>query len=164
MAKRPTAPKRPHKEHFSVGDASKLSGVTVTMIDYVEKLESLMPSGPKTRCKGVEREYSFADVVMLRALRRMLDAGLSVKKLKSALAELNVRRTLTPDALPADLLLTDGKEVYFKHSKDVLEQINNRQFAFAFVIEMSRLRREVTKQLDIKREGGKHYYRMRESA
>lgn len=164
MPKQARAPKPPLKEHFSVGDASKLSGVTVTMIDYVEKLECLMPTGPKTRCKGVEREYSFADVVMLRALRRMLDAGLSVKKLKSALAELNVRRTLTPDALPADLLLTDGIELYFKRTEDVLEQITNRQLTFAFVIEMSRVRRDVMKQLDIKRVDGKYQYRVKESA
>ena len=139
------------KETFSVAEASKLSGLTVTMIDYVERLESLMPSGPKARCKGMDRYYSFADVVMLRALRRMLDAGLSVKKLKSALAELDVRRTITPDDLPAALLLTDGKDIYFKRAKDVLEQLSSGQLTFAFVIEMSRLRREVTQQLVVVR-------------
>ena len=163
MPRRPPPPAT-LKEHFSVAEASKLSGLTVTMIDYVERLESLMPAGPEGRRKGMDRYYSFADVVMLRALSRMLDAGLSVKKLKSALAELDVRHTLTPDELPADLLLTDGVEVYFKRTKDVLEQLHSRQLTFAFVIEMSRLRHEVTKQLVVVRSkvGGKKFkYRVR---
>jgi DNA-binding transcriptional MerR regulator len=150
------------KDWFTIREAASLSGLTVTMIDYLAREDLLDPAGPKKRQRGRDRRYSFSDVVMLRAFQRMLQAKLSVKRLKSALAELDrVRRTITPDVLPADLLVTDGRDVYFKRTADVLEEITSGQLTFAFVVEMNQIRQEVKKQLVIKSEGKVYRYRLR---
>lgn len=148
------------KDWFTIQEAGRLSGLTITMIDYLAREELLRPDMPgKLHGRGRDRRYAFSDVVLLRAIQRMLAAGLSVKRLKSALAVLD--REITPDVLPADLLVTDGKDVYFKRTADVLEQITSGQFTFAFVVEMNQIRQEVKKQLVIKTEGKGYRYRLR---
>lgn len=148
------------KDWFTIQEACRLSGLTITMIDYLAREELLRPDMPRQlQGRGRDRRYAFSDVVLLRAIQRMLDAGLSVKRLKSALAVLD--REITPDVLPADLLVTDGKDVYFKRTADVLEQITSGQFTFAFVVEMNQIRQEVKKQLVIKTEGKGYRYRLR---
>jgi hypothetical protein len=81
---------------------------------------------------------------MLRAIAKLLKNGVSVSRLKVALAALREHhREITPTSLPAALLVTDGHEVYLRRSRDALEGLNRGQFAFAFIVELAVIQREV---------------------
>src|SRR4051812_26805467 len=104
--------KKIHKT-FGAREAAKLSQLSNAMVDYLCRTGVLIPTARAPRGRGIPRLYSFGDVVMLRALSRFLQAGLSVSKLKKALRGLRKRHSeIRPDALPASLLVTDGTRVF----------------------------------------------------
>lgn len=156
----------PLKEWFTAAEAARLSDLSRTMVDYLDRIEVIKPLGPHNRCRGRSRRYAFADVVLLKAVKRMLDAGLSVKRLKQAFSELaDKRHEITPEDLPGTHLVTDGVTVYFCHGRDILEDIANGQLAFRFVLEMAGVRKEVVDQLEVELVQGRtqrFQYRLRD--
>ncbi|WP_417320956.1 MerR family transcriptional regulator [Emcibacter sp.] len=130
---------------YTVDDAAKLSGLSKTMVNYLCRHELLEPTASKRPGRGRARQYTFGDIVILRALCRLLDAGVSVARLKTALK--NIKKyhpKITPNSLPAKYIVTDGKEVFFRHTQESLELLDsNGQMAFAFVIELGILQNEI---------------------
>ncbi len=129
---------------FKVGVAAKLAELTVSMVHYLCRTEILIPTERGSRGRGRHRLYSFGDVVILRAIAKLLKNGVSVSRLKAALVTLrSFHSDITPNSLPGALLCTDGKYVYFKKNRDVLEDLNRGQFAFAFIIELASIQKEI---------------------
>jgi hypothetical protein len=129
---------------FEISDAAALSGLTRAMVDYLCREDVLVPSTPGRRGRGRPRKYSFGDVVMLRAIARLLQAGISVRRLKKALRALRRHyRGLTREVFPTKYLVTDGHRV-FLHDKDALLDLDgSRQSSFLFVLELGEPYREV---------------------
>jgi len=116
------------------------------MVDYLCRQDVLIPSRPRFRKRGRPRRYTFGDVVVLRVLGRLLDAGVSVKRLKSSLKSLRkYHEEITATSLPAEYLATDGRNVYLWKNSATLEMLDDAgQMNFAFVIELTRVQAEVS--------------------
>lgn len=96
----------------------------------------------------MRRSFTFGDVVILRALARLLDAGISVLRLKKSLKALRKRHPeITPTSLPGAMLVTNGHDVFLREGNDVIEDLNNGQLAFAFVLKLKRLRDETLAEM-----------------
>ena len=113
-----------------------------TMLDYLVRTNLLVPSSSRgKRTKGKKREYSFGDIVILRALKSLLDNGISVSRVSKALHKLGKKhKELKPKDIPGQIkyLVTDGEEVFFKNKKQVLENLSkNGQMAFSFVLDLT---------------------------
>jgi DNA-binding transcriptional MerR regulator len=92
--------------------------------------------------------YSFSDVVILRVIKKLLDNGVSVAGMRSAFAGLRRRHPeFSSTSLPGALLVTDGRRVFLKRSRDVLEELTSGQLAFAFVVELGAVRRYLTARI-----------------
>jgi DNA-binding transcriptional MerR regulator len=114
------------------------------MIDYLGREELVLPTGSTTRVRGRRRSFSFGDVVTLRIIRRLLDSGIEIRRLKAQLRDLKGRLSaLTPDDLPFRYLVTDGCHLYFETDKGHLETVGVGQLAFAFLIDLQQPRQEV---------------------
>ena len=133
-------------EGFPIASAARLSGLKPAMVDYLCRQEILLPSVPGRRGRGCPRQYSFGDVVMLRVLARLLKAGVSVRRLKVALRSLRkYHDQISRKSLPSQYLVTDGRRVYLR-DKDTLRDLDGSdQASFLFVVELSHVRREVTR-------------------
>lgn len=55
---------------------------------------------------------------------------------------------ITLTSLPATHLVTDGEFVYLRGAADSLERATDGQYAFAFVVELDQVRREVVDMMD----------------
>ena len=129
---------------FDVRQTAALTGLSVYMVDYLCRSGTLEPSGGARPGRGRRRKYSFADVVFLRGLAKLLEQDLSVSRLRDALRELRREHPeLTPTRLPARYLVTDGKNVYFTDGGTIQNLTARGQLAFAFVLELKQLRTEV---------------------
>ena len=133
------------EQFYGTRRAAKLSGLTEYMVNYLARTEVLLPSQPRTRTRGLRRRYSFGDVVMLRVLASLLEAGISVARIKNSLTNLREHHPeITPSSLPSKYLVTDGSEVFFLNDDDTLEALNSEgQLAFMFLIEMEQARTAV---------------------
>ena len=141
------------KLNYTIGEAARLSGLSDAMVDYLCRSGVLVPSGRPDRGRGRARRYIYGDVVMLRALAHLLKCGVSVARLKTALHSLrDHHHRITQKSLPARFLVAHGDRVYFKHRGQAVEDLTaGGQFAFAFVIELQQISREVGKALQQRR-------------
>lgn len=103
----------------------KLVGITYRQLDYWARTDLLRPSLREARGSGSQRLYSFSDVVQLKVIKRLLDAGMSLKKIRSAVEIL--RRQLASDQPLSDVtLLSDGQTIYAAHSPDEVVDVFRR--------------------------------------
>lgn len=103
----------------------KLVGITYRQLDYWARTDLLVPSLQQATGSGSQRLYSFTDVVQLKVIKRLLDAGMSLKKIRSAVEIL--REQLDSDQPLADVtLLSDGQTIYAAHSEEEVVDIFRR--------------------------------------
>lgn len=103
----------------------KIVGITYRQLDYWARTGLLQPSLAEARGSGTQRLYSFGDIVQLRVVKRLLDAGMSLKKIRSAMDIL--RDQLNSDQPLTDVtLLSDGITIYAAHSADEVVDVFRR--------------------------------------
>lgn len=130
-------------ETFSAKDAAAFSGLSLAMVNYLCRHGIVAPTLGGKRGRGIRRRYSFGDIVMIKAIAKLLQGGVSVYRLKRALARLGaLNNGITAARLPAAYLVTNGEDVFFRHRAGVFELLSKGQFAFAFVVEMDLVRRD----------------------
>jgi DNA-binding transcriptional MerR regulator len=134
------------KDGFGIRTAGRLSGLEPMMVDYLCRQKVLVPK-PAHPGRGRDRIYSFGDVVMLRVLKHLLDCGISVSKLRKGLEAVRKRHgEIRRESVPERYLVTNGKMIFFRASANALEEVENGQLAFAFVIELEKVRDEVSEE------------------
>jgi DNA-binding transcriptional MerR regulator len=100
-------------------------GITYRQLDYWARTDLLRPSLALAQGSGTQRLYSFGDIVQLRVVKRLLDAGMSLKKIRQAMDLL--REQLNSDSPLADVtLLSDGATIYAAHSADEVVDVFRR--------------------------------------
>jgi len=129
------------KEDFSSRDLARLSGLSAHMVNYLCRCEILRPSLSSERRHGIPLRFSFADVVLARAIGRLLAAGASVAALKRALATLRKQlQGLSPAALQNQRVVIVGNSVYLPgDGARPVDLTANGQIAFDFVLEADRI-------------------------
>lgn len=128
---------------FSISHAAAFSGLSLSMVNYLCRHKIVLPSNGRRRGRGVQRLFSFGDIVVMRAIAKLLSGGVSVYRLRRALASLRgMHPSITQTGMPAAYLVTDGHEVFLRHRSGVLELLAKGQLAFAFVVEIESVRRE----------------------
>lgn len=139
---------------FSSKEAIVLTGFSRTMLDYLVRSKLHVPNGKKHSGKrGARRCYSFGDIVTLRAIANLLNAGVSVTNLSRALKKLSTsHKEITPEKLPGKYLVTDGKDIFFRDMGNLLENLSkNGQLAFSFVIDVQPISDHVVKVANSKK-------------
>ncbi|MEK7252941.1 MAG: MerR family transcriptional regulator [Actinomycetota bacterium] len=100
-------------------------GITYRQLDYWARTSLLRPSLASAQGSGSQRLYSFGDIVQLRVVKRLLDAGMSLKKIRQAMGLL--RAQFNSDSPLADVtLLSDGITIYAAHSADEVVDVFRR--------------------------------------
>ena len=112
----------------------KLVGITYRQLDYWARTNLIRPSLQEATGSGSQRRYSFSDVVQLKVIKRLLDAGMSLKKIRFAVEIL--REQMSLDQPLADVtLLSDGQTIYAAHSEEeVVDVFRRGQGVFGIAI------------------------------
>lgn len=110
---------------FRAPQVCTIVGITYRQLDYWARTNLLRPTLAAAQGSGSQRLYSFGDVVQLRVVKRLLDAGMSLKKIRQAMDLL--REQLQSDTPLADVtLLSDGATIYAAHSADEVVDVFRR--------------------------------------
>lgn len=93
--------------------------------------------------------FSFGDLVLMKVLVKLLDAGIPVYRLGKALKSFQKRhQKFLPTQLAGALLVTDGRQIFLKqHGVSALEELASGQLSFAFVIEIEKLCEEINEKI-----------------
>ena len=109
----PSAPNKPEPVSPLLGyrgpAACAAAGITYRQLDYWARTGLVEPSVRATQGSGSPRLYSFRDVLVLKVVKRLLDAGVSLQSIRTAVSELS---SCEPADLPGTTLMSDGATVY----------------------------------------------------
>lgn len=127
----------------------KIVGISYRQLDYWARTELATPSIQSAQGSGSQRLYSFEDLVELKLIKKLLDAGVSLHRVRGAIEYL---RGLSQD-LSGVTLVSDGVSIYACHSDtEVVDVLRRGQGVFGIAIDpvvqglrgsVSELRREV---------------------
>ncbi len=132
-----------HLVGFRGPTVCKIVGITYRQLDYWARTGLVVPSVRDAKGSGTQRLYSFDDLVELRVMKRLLDTGVSLQRVRQAVEELR-RRGRTPGDVT---LLSDGATVYaLDDNAQVIDLLARGQGVFAIALGpiVSELRGEVT--------------------
>ncbi|MDP8958332.1 MAG: MerR family transcriptional regulator [Actinomycetota bacterium] len=122
------------EQGYRAPQVCRLVGITYRQLDYWARTGLLVPSIHAAQGSGSQRRYSFQDIVQLRVIKSLLDAGMSLKKIRQAMDILRDR--LESDTPLADVtLLSDGQTIYAAHTPDeVVDVLARGQGVFAIAV------------------------------
>jgi DNA-binding transcriptional MerR regulator len=119
--------------------ACAVAGITYRQLDYWARTGLVTPSVRDAGGSGTQRLYSFRDILLLKLVRRLLDTGISLQNIRSAISQL---RAGGAEDLADITLLSDGTTVYECTSPDeVVDLLQGGQGVFAIAV--GRVVREV---------------------
>lgn len=102
-----------------------LVGITYRQLDYWARTGLIKPSIQSAQGSGTQRRYSFTDIVQLKVVKRLLDAGMSLKKIRSAM-EILAAQLASHNPLTDVTLLSDGATIFAAHSADEVVDVFQR--------------------------------------
>jgi DNA-binding transcriptional MerR regulator len=103
-----------HAHEFTAGEAMGLAGCNYTFLNNLARTGLLTPSIQPAAGKGSTRLYSFSDVLALRIVRQMREAGFELQELKGWIDWLrtpDLPAAIEADPAPYQYLLSWGQEV-----------------------------------------------------
>ena len=113
------------QQGYRAPQVCKIVGITYRQLDYWARTDLLKPSLQTATGSGSQRLYSFGDIVQLRVVKRLLDAGMSLKKIRQAM-DLLREQLQSRKPLEEVTLLSDGSTIYAAHSADEVVDVFRR--------------------------------------
>ncbi|HVL88618.1 MAG TPA: MerR family transcriptional regulator [Actinomycetota bacterium] len=110
----------------------KTVGITYRQLDYWARTGLVTPSVQDAKGSGSQRLYSFSDVVHLKIIKRLLDAGVSLQQTRKAIDYLTETEQ---QPLHESTLVSDGTSIYLcKSSDEVIDLLNRGQGVFGIAV------------------------------
>jgi DNA-binding transcriptional MerR regulator len=112
--------------------AYSVAGISYRQLDYWARTGLVVPSVRDASGSGTQRLYSFRDIVVLKVVKRLLDAGVSLQNIRKAIETLRRRGE---DDLANVTLISDGTTVYeCRSAEEIVDLLQGGQGVFAIAI------------------------------
>lgn len=112
--------------------ACQVVGITYRQLDYWARTDLVVPSVRSASGSGSQRLYSFTDLLVLKIVKRLLDAGVSLHNIRAAVEYLRARGVRD---LANITLLSDGTTVYeCTSAEEVVDLLRDGQGVFGIAV------------------------------
>ncbi|GAB2469999.1 MerR family transcriptional regulator [Xylanimonas ulmi] len=112
--------------------ACRVAGITYRQLDYWARTGLVEPSIRPATGSGTHRLYSFRDILVLKVVKRLLDTGVSLQQIRTAVTHLRERGV---EDLAQITLMSDGASVYECTSADeVVDLVQGGQGVFGIAV------------------------------
>ncbi|MCW2724834.1 MAG: MerR family transcriptional regulator [Frankiales bacterium] len=112
--------------------ACAAAGITYRQLDYWARTGLVEPGVREASGSGTQRLYSFRDILVLKIVKKLLDAGISLQNIRTAISTLRDRGV---EDLGQITLMSDGTTVYECTSTDeVVDLLQGGQAVFAIAV------------------------------
>ncbi|WP_073390885.1 MerR family transcriptional regulator [Jatrophihabitans endophyticus] len=112
--------------------ACAAAGITYRQLDYWARTSLVVPTVRTASGSGSQRLYSFKDILVLKVVKRLLDAGVSLQNIRVAVDTLRARGVAD---LAQVTLLSDGTTVYeCTSSEEVVDLLQGGQGVFGIAV------------------------------
>jgi DNA-binding transcriptional MerR regulator len=112
--------------------AMRAAGISYRQLDYWARTGLVEPSIQAAAGSGTQRLYSFRDLVVLRVVKSLLEAGVSLQNIRKAIDTLRAHGV---EDLAAITLISDGTTVYeCRSAEEVVDLLQGGQGVFGIAI------------------------------
>ena len=122
-----SAPGRILSQSFKTREVVELLGLSRRQLQYWAKTGLVEPS---TRTSGGHHRYSFDDLVALKATKRLIDAGISVQKIRKSVRALQALLPQVGHPLTELVLVATGDVVLVFREDAVFEAVSGQEWIF----------------------------------
>ena len=123
--------------------AARAAGISYRQLDYWARTELVEPTIRGAAGSGTQRLYGFRDILVLKLVKRLLDTGISLQQIRTAVNQL---REAGVNDLAQTTLMSDGASVYLCTSDDeVIDLVSRGQGVFGIAV--GKVLREVESSL-----------------
>ncbi|MGH3665696.1 MAG: MerR family transcriptional regulator [Egibacteraceae bacterium] len=110
----------------------KIVGISYRQLDYWTTTGLVTPSVRDAVGSGNQRLYAFDDIVQLKVIRRLLDVGVSLQRIRQAIEFVQERGL----SLRNITLMSDGTRVYaLDDQQQIIDLLQQGQGVFAIAVE-----------------------------
>ena len=123
----------PRVEGHRVPEVCKVVGISYRQLDYWARTGLVTPSVREAGGSGTQRLYSFQDLVLLKVIKRLLDAGVSLHRIRQAIDYLRDNMKRAPQGIT---LMSDGTSIYACESEEeIIDLVKRGQGVFAIALD-----------------------------
>jgi len=116
------------------------------MLNHLEREEIFVPEVLRSRHHGQHRNYTFRDLVVLRAINRLLELGARPKRIKQAMesfakacpetiGDVSMDGTQLKFATASGHFVVTAREVLYCSKEEVIDLLGSGQLAFSFMVD-----------------------------
>src|SRR3954447_27047576 len=103
----------------------KIVGITYRQLDYWARTDLIRPSIADARGSGTQRRYSYRDLVELKVIKSVLDAGVSLQLARKGIEYL--RENLGEDIASASLVMNGPGSILTRSDGEVIDLMRKGQ-------------------------------------
>lgn len=130
-------------ETFSGTHAADIVGITYRRLDYWARTDLVRPSGTDATGSGSRRRYTYRDLLELKVIKKLLDAGIKLESIRDVFAYM--REHVDTDIGSAHLVIS-GSSVVLCDGNELIDVLRHGQGVLN-VLPMSGVRDEVDRQI-----------------
>ena len=129
----------------------KIVGITYRQLDYWARTELVRPSVMDANGSGTQRLYSYRDLVELKVIKQMLDAGISLQSARKAVESLRV----FDEELASVRIVIQGPNIVLAQSDEqVMDLLRGGQGVLSVVLDIEPLQQTITEAVQLAFETG----------
>lgn len=118
-------------------------GITYRRLDYWARTDLVRPSGTDASGSGSRRRYTYRDLLELRIIKQLLDAGIRLESIRDVFAYL--RDHIETDISAAHLVI-NGSSVVLCNGDELIDVLRHGQGVLN-ILPMDSVREQVDKQI-----------------
>jgi len=112
--------------------ACSAAGITYRQLDYWARTGLVEPGIRTASGSGTQRLYGFRDILVLKIVKRLLDAGVSLQNIRTAVDHLRSRGVTELERIT---LMSDGASIYECASPDeIIDLLQGGQGVFGIAV------------------------------
>ena len=113
------------EDGFRGPQVCSIVGITYRQLDYWARTHLIRPSITDAKGSGSQRRYSYRDLVELKVIKNLLDAGVSLQSARRAVEYL--RENLGEDLATANLVLNGSRSVLCRTDGEIVDLVRSGQ-------------------------------------
>jgi DNA-binding transcriptional MerR regulator len=112
--------------------AARAAGISYRQLDYWARTSLVVPTVRDASGSGSQRLYGFRDILKLKLVKRLLDAGVTLQQVRVAIEQVQAEGVYD---LAQITLMSDGSSVYLCTSNDeVIDLLSRGQGVFGIAV------------------------------
>jgi len=133
------------EQGFSGTKAAKIVGISYRQLDYWARTDLVRPSLTDAKGSGSRRAYSYRDLLELRVIKSLLDAGIKLESVRTAFEYL--RQHVETDIAAAHLVIS-GSDVILCDGENLIDVMRRGGQGVLNVLALGAVKDDLDLQLD----------------